>query len=419
MKKNVWIMNHYAGDMPMDHGGRHYNFAKYLKQEGYTPVVFCSNAMHGKADVYYDIPGLWQEHIVEETGVPFVYVRSRTYIGNGKQRFLNMIDFYRNVKKAAKEYAAKYGKPDIIYASSIHPLTLIAGIQIAKRFGVECVCEIRDLWPESFVAMFPERFPRQKWWVKMLYRGEKWIYTKADRLIFTCEGCYDYIVNQGWNKDIPRSKVFYINNGVDLETFYYNMEHCQTTDPDLDDPNTFKLIYAGATRVANGLPEMMECAEILQDHPDIKFLVYGGGEDLEELNALCRKKGLENFVLKGPVRKEQIPYILSKSGATLLNYTDTAAGIFQYGSSNNKLFEYFASGKPVISNTKIAHSPIENSRCGIFADTPSREDYAKAVLQIYGMPPEEYSAMCQNACEAAKEYDFKNLTKKLLDVLEA
>lgn len=418
MKKRVWIMNHYAGSMFFDHGGRHYNFAKYLKRAGYEPVILCANSKHGKSEVWFAQNSLWHEHMAEEISVPFIFVRARTYLGNGRQRLLNVIDFYRNAKKAAKEYAAKHGKPDIIYASSVHPLTLIAGLSLAKYFGVECICEMRDLWPESLVAMFPEKFPPQKLWVKMLYLGEKWIYTKANRLIFTCEGGYEYIRNRGWSRDIPHSKAFYINNGVDLEAFNNNKEHCQVSDPDLDDPNTFKLIYAGAIREANGLYEMMECASLLLDHADIKFLIYGGGENLEELRAFIQEKKLTNFILKGPAKKEEIPYILSQSSATLLNYTDTALKIFQYGSSNNKLFEYLASGRPVISNIKIAYSPINRGHCGAFADTPSSEDYAKAVLKVYEMPPEEYAAMCQNAQKEAENYDFKKLTEMLLPVIE-
>lgn len=114
---------------------------------GYAPVIFCANSKHGKPECFLETDALWEERIAEEIDTPFVFVRARTYTGNGKQRVLNMIDFYRNVKKAAKEYAAQHGKPDVIFASSVHPLTLVAGIQLAKQFGVKCVCEVRDLWP--------------------------------------------------------------------------------------------------------------------------------------------------------------------------------------------------------------------------------------------------------------------------------
>lgn len=125
--KKIWIMNHYATDTFFDHGGRHYYFAKYLKRMGYEPVIFGSNAVHGEPELYFPDPSLWHEHRAEDIDVPYVFVRSRAYSGNGKQRILNMVDFYRNVQKAAKEYAQIHGKPDVIVASSVHPLTLVAG----------------------------------------------------------------------------------------------------------------------------------------------------------------------------------------------------------------------------------------------------------------------------------------------------
>lgn len=419
MKKHVWILNHYAGSMYVDKGGRHYNFAKYLKQAGYEPMVFCAVSRHGKPEPYFEMGGLWEERTAEAIGVPWVFVKARTYVGNGKQRILNMLDFYRNVKKAAKEYAARHGKPDIIYASSVHPLTLLAGIQLAKRFGVECVCEVRDLWPESLAVLNPKRFPRNSLPVKLLYRGEKWLYQKADRLVFTMEGGGDYIRERGWEKAVPLSKVFYINNGVDLEAFYKNVQLCRAEDPDLDAPDVFKLVYAGAVRMANGLDQLLRCAELLRDRSDIRFLIYGGGEALEDLNAQVRDRGLTNVCLKGPVKKEEIPYILSKSSACLLNYAKEAPEIFRYGSSNNKLFEYLAAGRPVISNIEINYSPIEREGCGVFSASPSSEDYAGAVLRICELSKEEYAAMCENARRAAQAYDFQALTRKLIDVLEA
>ena len=38
MKKTVWIINHYANHMYFSKGGRHYSFAKYLKENGYEPI---------------------------------------------------------------------------------------------------------------------------------------------------------------------------------------------------------------------------------------------------------------------------------------------------------------------------------------------------------------------------------------------
>ena len=171
MKRKIWIFNHYAAQMYFNKGGRHYWFAKFLKRNGYEPVIFACNTKHGVPEKFIDTNQLWKELISEDIGVPFVFVKARTYSENGKQRIFNMLDFYHNVKKTAKEYAETHGKPDIILASSVHPLTLVAGIQLAKHFGVKCICEMRDLWPEAIVA-YSKKLKKTNPLVKLLYQGE-------------------------------------------------------------------------------------------------------------------------------------------------------------------------------------------------------------------------------------------------------
>ena len=109
MRKKVWIFNHYAAEMLINEGGRHYWFAKYLKKSGYEPVVFTCNVMHFNGGNYYNSDNLWHEHSAPD-GFPFVMIRSTPYQGNGKSRVKNMLVFAKNLVKTAKQYAKKHGK---------------------------------------------------------------------------------------------------------------------------------------------------------------------------------------------------------------------------------------------------------------------------------------------------------------------
>ncbi len=412
MKKRIWIMNHYATDTYFERGGRHYYFAKYLKQAGYEPVIFGSNAVHGESVLYFQDPSLWHEHWAEEIDVPYVFVRSRAYSGNGKQRVLNMVDFYRNVQKAAKEYAALHGAPDVIFASSVHPLTLVAGLRLAKHFGVKCICEVRDLWPESIVAygVAGANHPA----VRLLRRLEKWIYKKADALVFTMEGAYDYIREQGWEKDITRDKVFYINNGVDLEPFANNRERHPVDDEDLNDPELFKVIYAGSIRKGNDLGMLLDVAKEVKD-PKVRFLIWGSGDEESMLRQRLVDENITNVRFKGRVEKKYVPYI---AGRADLNYLDPFTdGIARYGISSNKLFEYFAAGKPILMGFSGCHNPAEPYGCAMTC-TPDADSLLQGFLRVLDMPRDEYQKMCEGAGQAAEHYSFSNLTNILVDIME-
>ena len=81
------------------------------------------------------------------------------------------------------------------------------------------------------------------------------------------------------------------------------------------------------------------------------------------------------------------------------------------------MFEYFASGKPTLSNIKCGYDILEKYKCGITVNGGSAEALAEGILKFYNMPKEEYNIYCKNAFEAARDFDFIILTDKLEKVL--
>lgn len=415
-KKKIWIMNHYATNMYFNKGGRHYWFAEKLIEEGYEPTIFCANTRHNSDEVIKILKGKYVINVMEN--ISYVFIKTINYKGNNIKRILNMFSFYRNLIPVSKEYAKIYGKPDIILASSVHPLTLLAGIKIAKKFGIPCICEIRDLWPESIVAY--GFLKRTSVIAKILYKVEKWIYKKADKLVFTMEGGKDYIANQGWDKEnggtIDLSKVYHINNGVDLGAFDNNKKRYKIIDRDLEDVNSFKVVYAGSIRLVNNVKKIIDAAQVIKEkgYTNIKFMIYGEGTEKEHLEKYCNENKINNVTFKGFVNKKYIPYILSKCNLNILHFEQNS--LKKYGASLNKMFEYFASGRPTVSDCEFGYDLIKKYKCGIVVDNANAEQLSQAIVKFYEMPENEYNVYCKNAINAAKDYDYKVLTQKLIEL---
>ena len=156
---------------------------------------------------------------------------------------------------------------------------------------------------------------------------------------------------------------------------------------------------------------------LLRDKEDIQFLIYGQGNMLDKLRKRVEDEGLTNIKLKGYIDKKYIPYILSKSAINLLNYSGTQYN-WSRGNSSNKLFEYMASGKPIISTVKMGYSPIEKYNCGLSLENSTPENLKEAILEIYDMSHEEYSKLGENGRQGAREFDYRELTKKLKEVID-
>ena len=322
-----------------------------------------------------------------------------------------MLTFYRNIKKIALK-DTKIEKPDIILASSVHLLTCVAGLQTAKKLGVPCVVEIRDLWPESIVEY--SDISRKNPVIKALYRMEKWIYKHADRLIFTMEGGAQYIKDKGWDKEIGLDKVYHINNGIDLEEFKRNKEEFKLPDPDLED-DTFKIIYTGSIRKVNNLGFLLDVAKQLSNS-NIKFIFYGKGNEEDKLKERIQNEQIDNVIFKGFVNSKYLPYILSKSSISILHNSSTKM-METYGGSQNKLFTYLAAGQPVLSTIKMGYDIISKYNAGISIETQSVETCKDAIIEIYEMDDSKYNMMCENARSAAEHYDYEVLSEKLLKIL--
>ena len=93
----IWIMNHYAAHMRTDKGGRHYWFSKYLNRMGHEQWSSAQSTKKTKRVV--------DRKIAEDINTPFVNVRVGGTRDGGFTRIINMVSFYFNVKKAAKQYA--------------------------------------------------------------------------------------------------------------------------------------------------------------------------------------------------------------------------------------------------------------------------------------------------------------------------
>lgn len=410
--KKVWLINPVA--MPPKYEVRVQTLkrAQYLRTQGFDAVIISGSFLHNTEINLIEDKS--QYKCVEyENGQKFIHIKTSKYKSNGIARIYSIVEFYIRLWF----YASRFEKPDYISHLAAVPFGNITYF-LAQRFGAKFIVDIVDLWPESFVAygLISKKNPL----VKMAYWAEYWLYKRADLLIFSMEGGKDYIVEKKWAKhqggQIDTRKVHYINNGVDLGEFDYNKVTYKIHDQDLENPNIFKVIYIGSIRLANNLMQLIEAAKQLKSKPDIKFLIYGDGEDRASLERYCKDNQLENVVFKQKwVELKYVPYILTKSSLNILNYKPSS--ILRFGGSQSKSFQYMASGRPICANVNMNYCPIKRYNIGVAKEFEDAKEYANTILSFYQMEYDKYDLICQNARKAAEDYDYKRLTEKYIKLL--
>jgi glycosyltransferase involved in cell wall biosynthesis len=344
----------------------------------------------------------------------FIHINSLNYKTNGIKRMLSLLFFHFKLHFLAH----KFGKPDILVHTALPPFGNITYFT-AHKLNAKYICEVVDLWPESFMAY--GLVNKNNFLLSLAYRAERWLYKKSDKIVFSMEGGKKYIVSKKWdlsNKGpIDLSKVHYINNGVDLNDFDFNKKNNIKVDNDLINTQMFKVIYLGSIRKANNVKLLIDAASCLLDQKNLIFLIYGEGDERNFLEEYVVKNNIYNVKFKETwVEPKFVPYILSQGSLNVLNYMKTS--VIQYGGSQSKLFQYLASGKPICSNQLNEFCLIKKNNLGISANFESKKDYADAIKQLMSLPKNEYDEMCERTRKTATDFDYQNLTNQLILLLK-
>ncbi len=227
---------------------------------------------------------------------------------------------------------------DIVFATST-PLTIgIPGYVISRLRKVPFIFEIRDLWPAAPIAVGALRN-------RMVIGIAKWLegflYRSASRVIVLSPDARDVLVQQG----VSPEKLRFIPNCSDLDLFKPEVASDFRTEHELDD--RFVCLYMGAMGISNGLDIIMRTAELLRDDSEVMFVLIGEGREKAGLIAMKERLQLGNVLFPDPRPRSEMPGVVAAADLCLLIFKPLK--IFET-TSPNKLFDYLAAGRPVLTN---------------------------------------------------------------------
>jgi len=266
--------------------------------------------------------------------------------------------------------------------------------------------EVRDLWPETLIDM---GVPRWHPFIVLLGLLERFLYKRADKIIVLPPKAHEYIESLG----ISSHKIRWVPNGVDLSKFNINGED------DLNkNNNEFVVMYVGALGTANNLDVAIDSANILKNkYSNIKFVFVGDGLEKSKLVQKAKLLKLDNVEFRNPVEKKEIPRLLRKADALFFNLPNLP--VFKYGISSNKLFDYLASGKPIIFSCSSINNPVDEADAGITISPDNPQVLAEAVIKLHNIPAYKRQEMGKRGKDYVKKYhDIPMLVDSMEEVFK-
>ncbi|MCK1985225.1 MULTISPECIES: glycosyltransferase family 4 protein [Peribacillus] len=231
---------------------------------------------------------------------------------------------------------------DVVYASST-PLTIgLIGMLLAKVKRSEFVFEVRDLWPDIPIEL---GIIRHGWLKRILLKLESMIYSSADKIIVLSPGMKEDLLRKG----VKREKIATVTNFADIN--YFSLIRSEDKEEALDKLDLkakFICLYAGTLGFINNIDYILQLAEKTDD-PDIVYLIVGDGKEKERLIQVKESKKLNNVIFLDQVSKKEAYLLMAVSHIGLCFVRDHE---ILDRNSQNKLFDFWAAGKPTLINYK-------------------------------------------------------------------
>ncbi len=357
------------------------------------------------------IPPEYRGKVVEREILDGIDVIRLWVKASPKKNFRNRMYFYLSymVNAFLAGLFLTRGNYDLIYATSPPLFVGAAGIALSYIRRTPMIFEVRDLWPESAIALGELNNARTIQWATHL---EEACYRRARLVVVVTEGFRINLLARG----IPPEKIAVIPNGANIQLFQFNTQARQRMRRELMLDDKFTAIYAGIHGIAQGLETIVQAAKILQKHEDICFLMVGEGPEKEVIRALVKRYSLDNMLLLPGQPRETIPSFLSAADVSLipLKKIDLFKTVLP-----SKLFDAWACERPVILSVDgEARTILQAAQAGVYVPPEDPESLAQALIKIKDDPAARQQMGSNGRIYTVKHYSRQVLAKQLVDILE-
>lgn len=381
---------------------RTYEHCKEWVNSGIEVTVITCAPNFPKGLVY---PGYKNKFIQKEEIDGIKVIRVWSYI-TANEGFLKRVLDYTSYAFMAF-WVGLFIKTDLIIATSPQFFTAVSGSVLAFFKRKKWVMEVRDLWPESIVAVGAMK---KNSFITFFEWLEKRLYISANHIIVVTDTFKDKINSRG----ISKEKISVFKNGANLE-FYQPGDKPLNLIEKHGLEGKFIIAYIGTHGMAHGLDFILDNVEGLCDSdPRILFLFIGDGAEKKNLLSKANDLGLKNVLFLDSVPKHEVVDYLKLMDVALVNLKKSKTFLTVIPS---KIFEAAAMKKPILLGLEgETKQIIETYHAGLCFVPENKVSFIENVKKI-SLNSYEYQKFQEGCRKLALDFDRKKIAKEMLEIL--
>ena len=402
---NIILINHYAGSNYHGMEFRPYYLAREWVRMGHDVTIVAASFSHLRQK------NLKIRNKKEEVidGIRYVWLPVSEYEGNTIKRFVNMLQFIRQLYKNINFFVKL--RPDVVIASSTYPLDAYPARRLADTVKAKFVFELHDLWPLSprLLGGMSKYHP----FIVLMQMAEDYWCKHADRVVSILPKAEQYLITRG----LSFGKFFHVPNGIVIEEYSYCEPLFESYKNIIEQEKSnrkFLIGFTGAHGIANALDTLIYAAEKLKD---VTFFLVGQGQEKDNLKALVKTLNLSNVIFLDSIPKKMVPTFLSYMDCLYIGLQKEA--LFEFGISPNKIMDYMMAEKPIISAISAGNDLVKEANCGVSVEAEDVSGIVEAIRYLQSMSEEKRIQLGMNGKKfVMKNHDYKVLAKKFIEYLK-
>lgn len=230
-------------------------------------------------------------------------------------------------------------------------------------------------------------------------------YKKAKGLITITSGLKKYYIEK---YNISDSKILVSPDGVDLQKFNNNVSREEARKKLELSPAKKLVVYTGHLYGWKGTDTLAKAAKFFDENTE--FIFVGGTEnDL----VMFREKysGFKNIKILGQKSHSEIPFYLASADVLVLPNSGHK-NISRFYTSPLKLFEYMASGRPIVASDLPSIREILNEENAVFFEPDNSQSLADAIKKVLS-DNELVNKISQQALSDVQDYSWKKRAERI------
>ncbi len=354
--------------------------AKELVARGHTVTTITTFPNYPSGRIYDGYKQrLWRKEIIDGVRV-FRVPLYPNHTRSGIKRALSYASF---MVSASTLGLVRCGRADVMWVYHPPLTTGMAGVWMSFFRRAPFVLDIQDMWPETLKATGMLNNERA---LRGIGRVANWIYRRARALTVNAKGMKTSIIQKGISAD----KIFVMPNWAD-ETIYMPTAKDEAFGVQYGLKDKFNIVFAGNMGLVQALDKVIESAELLQDLPDVQFVLIGDGLEYDSLQKMVMEKHLTNVIFLGRHPASAMPSFFAWGDGLLITLTDDPLYAMTIPS---KTQSYLACGRPIICAVAGDGANVVNEAGAGFTVPPENPSaLADAIRRLYALSPTERDAM--------------------------